>query len=185
MTKETIESLGLFGLRPAPIVFQLANRSTIKIEGVVEEITVSIDSWEYLIDFIILQTKAKLGGYPLILGIPWLVTVDAYINCRLGNITISYGNSMKNITLYPPTKPLLEFENPLWFEDSNEELTNPLLTPKQVAIFKEDTKYEFICTTLIDPHDDHLFPYDQILGKHFQKTCSLVELVQQLNTISS
>jgi len=49
-------------------VLQLADRSTMAPEGVVEDVLVSIDSWEYLANFLVLQPKAELNGYPLILG---------------------------------------------------------------------------------------------------------------------
>jgi len=58
-------------------------------EGILEHIIVSLDSWEYPVDFLVLQPKSNLGGHPIILGRPWLVTVDAFIGCRLGNMIIS------------------------------------------------------------------------------------------------
>jgi len=64
-------------LRKTTIVLQLADHSTVTPEGVIEDVMVFIDSWEYLIDFLVLQPKAKLIGYPLILGRPWLAIVDA------------------------------------------------------------------------------------------------------------
>jgi hypothetical protein len=48
---------------------------------------------------------------------------DAYIRCRTGNMMISHGDSMKNLVLYPPEKPSMACENPLWvdfeLEDEN------------------------------------------------------------------
>jgi len=81
-----------------------------------EDITVSIDSWEYPAYFIVLDTKNRLSGYPLILGRPWLETTDAYIGCREGKMTIANGYSTKKLTLYPPAKPFLDEENPMWIE---------------------------------------------------------------------
>jgi hypothetical protein len=92
----------------------MVDRSTVKPEGILEDIVVTIDSWEYPTYFIILHPKTNMGGYPLILGHPWLATIDAYIECHSGNMTISQGESVKNITLYPPTKSILEIEEPLW-----------------------------------------------------------------------
>jgi hypothetical protein len=71
----------------------------------------------------VLQPKTSLVEYPLILGRPWLATVDAYISCRLENMTISHRTSTKKLTLYPPTKPIIDLETPLWVEgdDSDEE----------------------------------------------------------------
>jgi len=92
MTKETMLKLNLQGtLRKTTIVLQLADRSTVTPEGIVEDVMVTIDSWEYPTDFLVLQPKTKFNGYPLILGRPWLATADAYISCRAGNMTIKNG----------------------------------------------------------------------------------------------
>jgi len=48
-------------------VLQLADHSTMTPEGIVEDVMVSIDSWEYPADFLVIHLKAKLTGYPLIL----------------------------------------------------------------------------------------------------------------------
>jgi len=73
----------------------------------IEYTIISIDSWEYPIDFLVLQTKSQLNGYSLILGMPWISTTDAYIGCREDNMTIIDGLSQKQIVLYPPTQPLV------------------------------------------------------------------------------
>ena len=60
----------------------------LKQEGVIEYIIVLLNSWKYIVDFIILNPKSNMGGDPLILGRPWLATVDAFIDCRSGNLTV-------------------------------------------------------------------------------------------------
>ena len=58
MTKETMLKLNLQGvLRKTTTVLQLADRSIVAPEGVVEDVMVSIDSWEYPTDFLALQPK--------------------------------------------------------------------------------------------------------------------------------
>ena len=85
MTKDTMLKLNLQGsLRKTTIVLQLVDHSTVTPKGIVEDVMVSIDSWEYPTDFVVLQPKANLTGYPLILGRPCLSTIDAYISCRVG-----------------------------------------------------------------------------------------------------
>ena len=55
MTKETMLKLNLQGsMRKTTIVLQLAYRSTVTPDGIVEDVMVSIDSWEYLVDFLVL-----------------------------------------------------------------------------------------------------------------------------------
>jgi len=71
MRKDTILKLKLQGsLRKTTTVLQLADHSTMTPKGIVEDLMASIDSLEYLADFLVLQLKAKLTMYPLILGRP-------------------------------------------------------------------------------------------------------------------
>eukprot|EP00253_Pinus_taeda_P030302 PITA_30302 len=96
MTKETMLKLNLQGsLRKTTTILQLADKSTTTPQAVVEDVMVSIDSWAYPADFLVLQPKTKFHGYPLILGRPWLSIVDSYINCRTRNMTIKNGHFSK------------------------------------------------------------------------------------------
>jgi len=70
MTKDLVTTLGLHGLRHTPIVLELVDMSRVKPEGVLEAIVITIASWRYLIDCLILQPKSNLVGHPLILGRP-------------------------------------------------------------------------------------------------------------------
>jgi len=122
MTKETILKIKLQGsLRRTPKVLQLVDMSIVVPEGVVEDVMVSTDSWEYLADFLVLHPKIKFNGYPLILGIPWLAIVDAYIICRVGNMTIKNGHLSKQLVLYHPAQPSLKHDFPLWLEEEEED----------------------------------------------------------------
>ena len=95
---------------------------------------VSLDSWEYPMDFMILTPKNNLGSHPLILGRPWLATTNAFISCRSGDICISDGNSTKKFTLYPPAKTITEIESGIWLDDDNEDFDDlqPVYTFSQL-----------------------------------------------------
>jgi hypothetical protein len=68
MEKDIILGLYLQGLlRHTLIVLQLVDISIVSPKGVLDDVMVSIDSWEYPNNFIFIQTKYKLNGYPLIL----------------------------------------------------------------------------------------------------------------------
>eukprot|EP00253_Pinus_taeda_P022524 PITA_22524 len=96
MTLENAHLLQLKNvIRETPTILELADRSTIKPEGVIEDLIILVESWNYPADFVVLQTKTKLGGHPLILGRPWLATADAFISCRSGSMTISNGCETK------------------------------------------------------------------------------------------
>ena len=67
----------------------------------------SVDSWEYPADFLIINPRNQLDGHPLILGRPWLATTDAYISCQTGSMMIARGSNVKNLALYPLAQPSL------------------------------------------------------------------------------
>ena len=70
MTIETIKKLGLTNIWPTPTILELDDRSTINPEGILDDLVNSVDSWEYPVEFLVLQPKSQLGGYSLILGRP-------------------------------------------------------------------------------------------------------------------
>ena len=99
MTLETSQLLQLKNvIRDTPTILELVDHSTIKPEGVIEDLVISVESWNYLADFVVLQTKTNLWGHPLILGRPWLATADAFISCRAGSMIISNGYETKHLT---------------------------------------------------------------------------------------
>ena len=98
-----MEKLKLLNLQYTPTLLQL-DRSVIKQDGVLEYVFISLDSWEYPIDFMILIPKNNLGVHPLILGRPWLARADAFISCISGDMYIYNGSFTKKFTLYPLQK---------------------------------------------------------------------------------
>ena len=68
-------------------------------------------------------TKSNLGAYPLILGRPWLATIDAYIDCQSGNMRISHGNFVKELRLYPLAKTTIQQDISLWSTEEEFEQT--------------------------------------------------------------
>ena len=103
MTKEVLSWLHIISLKETPTILQLADISTFKLDEMIEDVIVTLNSWEYLVDFVVLSPKTNMGGYPLILGRPWLATADVYIACQSGKMTISNEVHTKNLTLYSPT----------------------------------------------------------------------------------
>eukprot|EP00253_Pinus_taeda_P025341 PITA_25341 len=151
MTLETTQLLQLKHLiRETPTILELADRSTIKPEGVIEDLVISVESWNYPADFVVLQTKTKLGGHPLILGRPWLATADAFISRRSGSMTISNGQETKQLTLYPHATPMINNDNSVWLDYEDEE-TQPILTVGQALTFKDSTEDELISNFISEP----------------------------------
>ena len=64
MNQETSEE----AFRHTPTVLELADRSHVKPEGMLEDIVITIASLRYPDDFLILQPKSNLGGVIEIFG---------------------------------------------------------------------------------------------------------------------
>lgn len=103
LTRETCSILGIPTLKPTSNLIELYDRSVFRIEGTLKEIIVFVDSWEYPVDVLVINLTNRLDKHALILGSPWLATIDSYIGCRIGNMIIAKGNTRRNLVLYPPT----------------------------------------------------------------------------------
>ncbi|KAA3461096.1 integrase [Gossypium australe] len=88
-------SLGLGELKPTSFTIQLADRSVKILRGIVEDMSVQIDKFYFLYDFITLDTHPVSDStvqIPIILGLPFLVTSNALINYKNGVLNLSFGN---------------------------------------------------------------------------------------------
>ena len=73
------QTLGLGVLKPTSITLQLANRSIRELRGIVEDVLVKIEHFNYPIDFIVLDYQPVLHPSvhtPIILGRPFLTTIN-------------------------------------------------------------------------------------------------------------
>ena len=86
MTLQTIHQLNIPNIQPTPTILELANRSKIKHEGVLDDEVATLHSWEYPVNFFILQPKSTPRGHPVVVGRPWLAMTDAFIGCRTGDM---------------------------------------------------------------------------------------------------
>ena len=62
----------------------------------------------------VVESKDPSKGNPIILGIPWLATANAFIGCRDGDMTISNGLSTQRLVVYPLAHPVTKN---LWWLD--------------------------------------------------------------------
>jgi len=141
LTTSTCQKLDITSVEPTSTLLELADRSVVRPEGTLYDVMVSVDSWEYPIDFLIINPKTRLDGHPLILGRSWLATADAYIGCRQGNMTITRGPNIKNLVLYPPAQPSLTMiktnQHPVSYLTDN--IRSPLIVQKALD-FKDQTE---------------------------------------------
>ena len=145
----------------------------VKPAGVLDEIVVSVASWEYPINFMVVESKDPSKGHPIILGIPWLATANSFIGCSDGEMTISNGLSTQRLILYPPTQPITE--NPWWLNFSfGDEDFDDLSLPSDFSLALQEKTIEnvlnqFISSTTCTDFPQSFSQLDQILEMSFKR----------------
>ncbi|KAH9671201.1 hypothetical protein KPL70_017267 [Citrus sinensis] len=95
--------LGLGELHLTPVVLQLADRSTKISRGIVEDVLIQVDKFYFPVDFIVIDTQPIQDSrkhIPIIPGRPFLATADAHIQCRIGNMQLSFGNMTMELNIF-------------------------------------------------------------------------------------
>ncbi|KAH9770105.1 hypothetical protein KPL71_012260 [Citrus sinensis] len=95
--------LGLRELHPTPVVLQLVDQSTKIPRGIVEDVLIQVDKFYFPVDFIVIDTQPIQDSrkhIPIILGRPFLATADAHIQCRIGNMQLSFGNMTMELNIF-------------------------------------------------------------------------------------
>ena len=85
------KQLSLGELIPTTITLQMADRSMVKPEGVLEDVLVTVGKFVFPVDFIILDMEED-SQVPLLLGRPFLATGADLIDVQKGVLTLRVGN---------------------------------------------------------------------------------------------
>ena len=95
------------------MTLQLADRSMKIPRGIVEDVLIKVDKFYFPVDFIVLDTEpVQVVGSEIlvILGEPFLATVNALINCRMGVMKISFGNMTVELNIFQIRKQPLDYD---------------------------------------------------------------------------
>lgn len=74
-------------MKPVQVTLQLANKSLVKLNGIVKDVLVKLVKFFLLVDFIILDIQED-DGVPIIFGRPFLTTGDVIISIKDESITL-------------------------------------------------------------------------------------------------
>ena len=80
--------LGIEALTPTLITLQLADHSTIRSEGIVENVLVQVKDFFYPADFVVIDMEED-EEIPIILGRPFLATGKTIIDVQQGKLTLA------------------------------------------------------------------------------------------------
>ncbi|XP_059658673.1 uncharacterized protein LOC132305002 [Cornus florida] len=79
--------------------------------GIIEDILIKVDKFCFPVDFVVLETKLvpnPINHIPIILGRPFLATVNATINYESGIMDISFGNMMVKLNVFNASQHLID-----------------------------------------------------------------------------
>ncbi|XP_024013976.1 uncharacterized protein LOC112088054 [Eutrema salsugineum] len=91
-------NLGMTDFKPTKISLILADRSTRKTEGVLEDVPIKVGDCMIPTDFVVLEYGEEPKD-PFILGRPLLVTAGAIIDVRRGRIALNVGDLVMNFDM--------------------------------------------------------------------------------------
>ena len=97
------QQLELGELKPTKVTLQLADRSIKIPRGEIKNVLIKVGEFIFPVDFIILDTEPMMnprGQIPVILGRPFLVTLNALINCRNGLMKLTFGNMTVDMNIF-------------------------------------------------------------------------------------
>ncbi|XP_057803299.1 uncharacterized protein LOC131018604 [Salvia miltiorrhiza] len=99
------QDLEIGPLKPTRVVIQLADRSNVYPEGILEDVLVKVEELIFPADFYILDMgKSKARDPVMLLGRPFLKTARTRIDCDTGKLTCQFEGEMVTFDIYNAMK---------------------------------------------------------------------------------
>ena len=98
MPYSVAKTLSLGEITPTTVTLQMADRTLVKPEGIIEDVLVKVGKFIFPADFIILDMEED-SQVPLLLGRPFLATGAALIDMQKGILTLKVGEEIANFNL--------------------------------------------------------------------------------------
>ncbi|XP_057772969.1 uncharacterized protein LOC130992349 [Salvia miltiorrhiza] len=99
------QDLEIGQLKPTRVVIQLANRSNVYPEGILEDVLVKVEELIFPADFYILDMgKSKARDPVMLLGRPFLKTVRTRIDCDTGKLICQFEGEQVTFDIYNAMK---------------------------------------------------------------------------------
>ena len=158
------KQLGLGELKPTNITMSLADRSVKIPKGIVEDVLVKVDKFNYPVDFVVLDTEPIASGpnhVLIILGRPFLATANEIINCQNGVMLLTFGNMTLELNIFHLSNKIKLVENDnQWTDevcsiDPNEEKPND---QKFQELVKENEAISGGLNALVTPAESMISP---------------------------
>ncbi|XP_042065524.1 uncharacterized protein LOC121809039 [Salvia splendens] len=100
MPLSVFKQMNIGTLNPTSATLQMADRSVVYPEGIVEDLLIKVGEFIFPIDFMVLDMEED-KGVPLLLGRPFLATAEANKNVKKGELTIFMGEESQMFSHKP------------------------------------------------------------------------------------
>ncbi|KAI3517546.1 hypothetical protein L1887_16761 [Cichorium endivia] len=87
-------------IEPAKVVLQLADQSTKVSRGKLTNVIIKVGDFFYPVDFLVMEYESLDDAPALILGRPFLATAGAVIDCKTGDVDISFGTRKRRLNVF-------------------------------------------------------------------------------------
>jgi len=94
------------------MILQLASRSTKTPRGIIEDVLIKVGMFIFHVNFVVLKTESVIDPVTqilVILGRPFLDTLNVLINCRNGIIKLSFENMTVDLNIFNLQRQLTIF----------------------------------------------------------------------------
>ncbi|KAL7596687.1 hypothetical protein Lser_V15G29498 [Lactuca serriola] len=127
-------------LEQTDIILRLADKSIKIPRGILSDVIIKVEDFYYPIDFLVPDTEStyKESQPSIILGRPFLATINAQINCRMGAMDISFGNRKLRINIlnmFPNSPSDYEYYRVDVVDDLVHQFTPKILHPNPLEFF--------------------------------------------------
>ena len=78
-------------LTPTAVTLQMADRSMVRPEGILEDVLIKVGKFIFLVDFVVMNIEED-KQVPLMLGRPFMATGAALIDVKKGELTLRVGD---------------------------------------------------------------------------------------------
>ena len=82
-----LKRMSLGELTPTAMTLQMADRSMVQPEGILEDVLIKVGKFIFPVDFVVMNIEED-KQFPLLLGRPFLATGAALIDVKKGEITL-------------------------------------------------------------------------------------------------
>jgi len=152
MLRFIYDKLNLRELKKTDVVFQLADRSSIYPDGVLEDVLVQVNELVFSADFYVINIGDACHDIPILLGRPFLKTARTKIDVHEGTLTMEFDGEVIKFNIFDAMRFPADV-NSVYAIDVIVEL------PQDIYDLSNKDEFSTVLTKSLDYAEFHKVPY--------------------------